>query len=92
MSVTLDRKIVVVTRRTRLEELIARFNSAAQARFYLEHLGADFADYQREFDTYRAARDRVMQAVAEFPRRQVMDRQFLPNFLFGPDDSVVALG
>ena len=92
MSVTLDRKIVVVTRRTRLEELIARFNSAAQARFYLEHLGADFADYQRDFDTYRAARDRVMQAVAEVPRRKVMDRQFLPNFLFGPDDIVVALG
>lgn len=92
MSVTLDRKIVVVTRRTRLEELIARFNSAAQARFYLEHLGADFEDYQREFDTYRAARETVMQAVAAFPRRQVMDRQFLPNFLFGPDDIVVALG
>ena len=31
-------------------------------------------------------------ALAEFPRRQVMDRQFLPNFLFGPDDIVVALG
>lgn len=33
-----------------------------------------------------------MRAVAEFPRRQVMDRQLLPNYLFGPDDIVVALG
>lgn len=92
MASILDRKIVLVTRKTRLEELIQRFNSLAQARFYLEHLGADFADYEREFDTYRAARETVMQAVAGFPRRQMMDRQFLPNFLFGPDDIVVALG
>lgn len=92
MASVLDRKIVLVTRRTRLEELIRRFNSLAQARFYLEHLGADFADYQREDDAYRAARDTVRQVLSEFPRRQEVDRQFLPNFLFGPDDVVVALG
>ena len=33
-------KLVVVTRRTRLEELIARFNTRGQARFVLEHAGA----------------------------------------------------
>ncbi|NMG27963.1 sugar kinase [Aromatoleum evansii] len=92
MATILDRKIILVTRKTRLEELVQRFNSLAQARFYLEHLGADFAGYQREHDTYRAAHDVVMQAVAAFPRRQTLDRQFLPNFLFGPDDIVVALG
>jgi len=36
-----ENKIVLVTRPTRLGELIARFNTAAQARFYVEHLGAD---------------------------------------------------
>jgi NAD kinase len=92
MASLLDRKVIVVTRRTRLEELIQRFNSLAQARFYVERLGADFADYQREFDVYNAARATVMQAVATFPRRQSLDRQFLPNYLFGPDDIVVALG
>jgi NAD kinase len=92
MASLLDRKVILVTRRTRLEELVLRFNSLAQARFYIEHLGADFADYQREFDAYTAARATVMQAVAAFPRRQVMDRQFLPSYLFGPDDIVVALG
>lgn len=92
MAGLLDRKVIVVTRKTRLEELILRFNSLAQARFYIERLGADFADYQREFDAYAAARATVLQAVAAFPRRQAMDRQFLPNYLFGPDDIVVALG
>ena len=38
-----DHKIILVTRLTRLAELTARFNTVAQARFYVEHAGADFA-------------------------------------------------
>ncbi len=92
MASILDRKVIVVTRRSRLEELIQRFNSLAQARFYVERLGGDFADYEREHEAYAAARAQVMQVVGAFPRRQTMDRQFLPNYLFGGDDIVVALG
>ena len=55
-----DRKVVLVTRRTRLEELIARFLTADQARFYVEHLGADFSDYEREHAAYQAARMTAM--------------------------------
>jgi hypothetical protein len=33
-----DRKVVLVTRRTRIEGLIAKHHTLAQARFYLEHL------------------------------------------------------
>lgn len=43
-----DRKVVLVTRRTRLAELLARHHTLAQARFYVEHLGADFSDYVNE--------------------------------------------
>lgn len=41
---TADRRIVLVTRRTRLEELVARYNTVEQARFQAEHLGMDFSD------------------------------------------------
>jgi NAD kinase len=92
MAAGMDRKVVLVTRKTRLDELVARYHSVAQARFYLEHLGADFADYQREHETYLKARESALGVIARFRRRQVIDRQFLPNFLFGPDDIVVALG
>jgi NAD kinase len=88
----MDRKVVLVTRRTRLDELVARYHSVAQARFYIEHLGADFTDYQREHETYLRAKATALAAIARFRRRQAIDRQFLPNFLFGPDDIVVALG
>ena len=50
-----DNKIILVVRRTRLDELVARFNTRDQARFYLEHLGADFSDYELEDGTYKAA-------------------------------------
>jgi NAD kinase len=87
-----DRKIVLVTRKTRLEELIAKYLTAAQARFYVEHLGADFSDYQREHDVYQAERRVTVQALEQWGRYQVIDRSFLPNFIFGPSDIVVALG
>jgi NAD kinase len=87
-----DRKIILVTRRTRLEDLTARYHTAAQARFYVEHLGADFTDYQMEHDTYLAKKQRTIEVLEQWGRYQVMDRSFLPSFIFGPDDIVVALG
>jgi hypothetical protein len=47
-----DNKIVLVTRPTRLAELVVRFNTVSQARFYVEHQGADFKDYLHEDETY----------------------------------------
>jgi hypothetical protein len=35
-----DNKIVLVTRPTRLAELVIRFNTVSQARFYVEHQDA----------------------------------------------------
>ncbi|MGJ4883183.1 sugar kinase [Bradyrhizobium sp. HKCCYLRH1065] len=87
-----DRKVVLVVRRTRLEELITRFLTADQARFYVEHLGADFSDYEREHAAYQAARLTSVQTLERWGRYQIVDRGFLPNFIFGPADIVAALG
>ncbi len=40
-------KIVIVTRKTRLDGLIERFNSRAPAKFYPDHQGGAFADDPR---------------------------------------------
>lgn len=89
---TAERKVVLITRRTRLEELIAKYHSVAQARFYLEHLGADFSDYLAEHETYAAAKRTVTTALEAHGRYQAIDRGFLTNFIFSPDDVVVTLG
>lgn len=88
----LERKIVLVTRRTRLEELLVRFVTLEQARFYVEHLGADFHDYEVEHATYRAALVEIRARLELHGRHQLVERGLLPNFLFGPDDVVMALG
>src|SRR6476660_3838614 len=87
-----DNKIVLVTRPTRLAELVIRFNTVSQARFYIEHQGADFQDYWREDETYHHALAEAHAALAQLGRVQTVDRAFLPNFVFGPDDTVVTLG
>jgi NAD kinase len=87
-----DRKIVLIIRLTRLDELVSRFNTLAQAKFYVEHLGADFSDYQQEDQTYKSAIRQSESYLGELGRVQVLQRSFLPNFVFGKDDAVVVLG
>jgi NAD kinase len=87
-----DNNVVVVTRPTRLAELVTRFNTVSQARFYVEHQGADFQDYLREDETYHHALVETQGVLAQLGRVHVIDRGFLPNFVFGPQDTVVTLG
>jgi len=92
MAPATENKIVLIVRKTRLDELIARFNTEDQARFYVEHLGADFSDYQAEDGAYKQAVRDAETILATLGRLQVVDRSFIPNFIFGPHDTVVALG
>lgn len=89
---TSERRVVLVTRRTRLEELIVRHNTLGQARFYVEHLGADFGDYLTENEAYARSLRVTAQILEDWGRYQIVDRTLLPNFVFAPRDIVVALG
>jgi NAD kinase len=87
-----ENKIILIRRKTRLDDLISRFNTTSQARFYIEHLGADFADYQQEHDAYNQAVQKALDILSRFGRVQIVDRSFLSNFIFGRDDLIVAIG
>lgn len=87
-----DRKIILVTRRTRLQELVNRYNTVEQARFQAEHLGMDFSDFMEEDRIYQAAIVQVEETLKAHGRLQRLDRGFLPNFLFPPRCLVVVLG
>lgn len=88
----LQRRIILVTRRTRLEDLVARLNTIEQARFYIEHLGADFSDYEAEQTTYHQAVAAAEAALLRHGRVQRLERSLVPNFLFPPDCVVVVVG
>ena len=85
-------RIVLVTRKTALDELIERFNSRAQARFYIEHLGGDFGEYEAAHARYAAALAAVQRALPAGLKRQVIEREFLPSYLFDARDLVITVG
>ncbi|GHV01966.1 sugar kinase [Clostridia bacterium] len=87
-----DNKIILVKRRTRLQELVARYNTTEQARFYIEHIGGDFSDYLKEDKQYGEACLAAEEVLGGLGRLQVVDREFVPNFSFGKNDTVVVLG
>ncbi|PJZ78289.1 NAD(+)/NADH kinase [Leptospira neocaledonica] len=85
-------RVVIVTRQTRLEESIKRFNTKAQASFFVTKRGQSFQDYELEDDNYHQARDLVIRSLDPGVKFHVMDRSFLPNYLFGKNDLVITLG
>ncbi len=85
-------KIILVTRKTRLEGLIERFNTKAQAQFYIEHSGGDFAMYQQEHDVYYTAVAELQRSLQGLLKLQRIEREFLPNFIFSDTDLVVTIG
>jgi len=86
------KKLILVTRKTRLQELVERFNTKSQAKFYIEHSGGDFADYEREEEAYHRSLE-VLRRSLEFEiPQQLVDRGLVPTFQFQKDDLVVALG
>lgn len=92
MDRTTENKIILIVRRTRLDDLITRFNTEAQAKFYVEHLGADFSDYQREHGKYNNAVRHAQLILSRLGRLQTVDREYVTNFIFGDSDTVVVLG
>jgi len=87
-----ENKIILVVRATRLADLKARFATKMQAKFYVNRLGGDFADYENEDTAYQAAIAEARQILAGLGRVQIVQRALLPNFVFGPQDIIVALG
>ena len=85
-------KIVVVTRRTRLEELVDRFNTRGQARFYIERSGGDFALYEKEHEAYQRSLARLRRDLDFGVPRHFIDRGLVPTYTFGPFDLIVTLG
>lgn len=85
-------KIVLVTRKTRLDGLVERFNTRSQAKFYIEHSGGNFALYEREHETYYAAVSELRAKLARIAKTQEIERGFLPNFVFAETDLVVTIG
>ncbi|MCX4469066.1 inorganic polyphosphate/ATP-NAD kinase [Micromonospora sp. MW-13] len=92
MSGTLTPRVVVVSRRSELDELLALHGTRAAAQWYLRARGRDLAEVVDRHEALQAALTAVAAAVPADWRRGSVDRNDLPRFLFGPEDVLVAVG
>jgi NAD kinase len=92
MVETAFEKVVLITRKTRLDELVERFNTRAQAKFYIERAGGDFSAYVLEHDAYQRSLETVKRSIETGLRIQAMDRSLAPTYVFSKSDVIVTLG
>ena len=85
-------RVIIIKDKTRLEQLIERFNSKAQAKFYIERAEGDFEYYEVENETFYRSLHKVQEKISERMKYKVIYRSFLPTYLFTEKDLVVVIG
>lgn len=85
-------RVVVVTRPTEYDQLLARHATRGQAAFFLRTRGLQLEAVEERHHTFERARAVVLGAIPAKWRRVEVARADLDRFLFAPDDIVVALG
>lgn len=85
-------RIVVVTKKTQLEDLLARHYSREQAEFFLNSRGNNIAEYEGAHIQYVRSLQIVVESLPETTPHHVVERAEIANFLFRPSDLVVVVG
>jgi hypothetical protein len=89
---SLTPRVVLVHRRTELEELVARHGTRGQVGFFLSTRGRDLAELEQRHRATEEALAAVAGAIPLDWRRGTVERADLDRFLFAEDDVVVVVG
>ncbi len=89
---TLAPRVVLVHRRTELDELLARHGTRGQAAFFLSNRGKSIEDVEARHAVNQAAIATVSSRIPADWRTGDVERGDLARFLFAPDDIVVVVG
>jgi NAD kinase len=84
--------VIIVTRNTELDDLVRRFNTKAQAKFYLQQAGQSFDAIQEAHDRHQAVLTMIRLAIPNTVKSQTIGRELVPQFMFGDDDLVITVG
>lgn len=85
-------RVVVVTRETEYELLLARHATRGQAVFFLRERGQSIERIEHRHQQHEMALRNVMAAIPTEWRRNQVKRKELDRFLFEPNDLVIAVG
>lgn len=83
---------IIIKNKTRLETLIEKFNTKAQARFYIESLGGDFNDYEYENEIFHNSLSKVQRNLSTVLKNKIVERSFLPSYIFNHKQVIVTVG
>lgn len=85
-------RVVVVTRASEYQALLARHGTEPQARFFLDRRGQSIEEVRRRHQRLEVALRAVSGAIPPEWRRARVERGDLSRFVFEPGDLVVAAG
>lgn len=83
---------IVVKNKTRLESLIERFNTKAQAQFYIERLGGNFEDYVEEDAIFHASLNSLQTNLSQLIKNKTVEREYVPSYLFSEKNLIIVIG
>jgi NAD kinase len=83
---------IIVKNKTRLELLIERFNTKAQAKFYIERLGGDFNDYEIENEIFQNSLQSLQLQLSKVIKNKIVERNFVSSFIFSENQLIIAIG
>ncbi|MDO6433478.1 hypothetical protein Q4E93_22890 [Flavitalea sp. BT771] len=83
---------IIIKNKTRLETLIERFNTKQQARFYIEHSGGEFEDYEIEHEHFIHSLSLVQRQLSTVVKNKIVERAFVPSFLFNEKQLAIVIG
>lgn len=85
-------RVVLITRETEYERLLATHATRGQAAFFLSSRGQTIDELEARHQRFTDALDTIARHVPSRWRRNRVDRAELERFLFEPEDLVVAVG
>ncbi len=83
---------IIVKSKTRLEALIERFNTKAQAKFYIERLGGNFEEYEIEDEIFRASLNSLQTQLSKVIKNKTIERQYISSYIFSEKNIIIVIG
>lgn len=85
-------RVVIVTRPTELQALVAHHGTREQAAFYLQHQGQSIEELELRHRRFETALQTISAGIPIAWRRARIERADLAQFVFEPADVIVAVG
>jgi NAD kinase len=92
MMTALIPRVVVVTRETEYQWLLARHATRGQVEFFLRERGQSIDQVEKRHQQHESALKTVIAAIPKDWRRNLIMRNELDRFLFEPEDLIIAVG